>query len=82
MVGHRRDQSDSNVPLRQCSEFHLCSSTGSSHDVNIQIQSTDAVVMQNGMLGSSSVNHSSEQSWGHHQNTIERPVGQNFIFLC
>uniref|UniRef100_A0A0N5ANI9 Uncharacterized protein n=1 Tax=Syphacia muris TaxID=451379 RepID=A0A0N5ANI9_9BILA len=68
MVGHRRDQSDSNIPLRQCSEFHLCPSATGSQDLSLHIDQTAANVFQNGVLASNLLGHLNDvTSWNQRQ---------------
>uniref|UniRef100_A0A915BHB3 Sphingomyelin synthase-like domain-containing protein n=2 Tax=Parascaris TaxID=6254 RepID=A0A915BHB3_PARUN len=55
MGGHRRDQSDSHMPLKQCSDLHRCASTD-SHELRVRVDSTHSVLEQrlsNGIIISS-----------------------------
>ncbi|EFO12898.1 hypothetical protein LOAG_15634 [Loa loa] len=58
MGGHRRDQSDSHVPLRQCIEFQQCISNNSQDQIRLPTEISLNIVepLPNGTVSSISSN--------------------------
>ncbi|KAM3727215.1 Phosphatidylinositol 4-phosphate 5-kinase type-1 gamma [Dirofilaria immitis] len=54
MGGHRRDQSDSQVPLRQCIEFQQCISSNSQDQIGFHTETSLNIVgpLPNGTINS------------------------------
>lgn len=72
MGGHRRDQSDSHVPLRQCVEFQHCMPSDSQEQIRIRVEAalSDVESVRNGTINSASsdlpVYHSQWRVQHHH----------------